>query len=272
MRIPKHWAREVDSRRISGKWYRLVAWGYSDVSKEDAIGRASLRLQQIIAALSSGREGDRYDYHAGPIREERIDVLGSELAPEAVVTRNSYGSRVLNTERVMFVDVDFPSVRSVLRWWRGREAKVNKAIGVVERFVASNRSSGFRVYETAAGLRLLATDRLYDPSSAETARTLTELGADPLYQKLCNRQGCFRARLSPKPWRIGLRRSPVRFPEAHTREQQLRWCDEYERRARTFHVCRYLKTIGRENRVPTIDRVVRLHDQETKALSSGPLA
>lgn len=272
MRIPKHWAREVDSRLIGGKWYRLIAWGHSDVSKDDAVGKASLRLHQIIARLSSGLRGDFYDYHADPIREELIDVLGSELAPEAIVTRNGYGSRVLNTARVMFVDIDFPSSRSFLHRWRGREAKVNKAIGIVEQFVSANRSSGFRVYETAAGLRLLATDRLYDPSSPETARTLTELGADPLYQKLCNRQSCFRARLSPKPWRIGLRRSPVRFPEAHTRDEQQRWCDEYERRAREFRVCRYLRTIGRESRVPAIDQIVRLHDRETEALSSGPLA
>ena len=272
MRIPRYWAREVAARRIGGKAYRLVAWGHSDASARDAAGQAVLRLEQIVSALSRGRGGDSYDYHTSPIREERIQTIGDEHAPEAIITRNGYGSRVLNTKRVMFVDIDLPPARPLLRWFQGREADVRKAIGVVESFVSSQRSSGFRIYETAAGLRLLATDRLHDPCSEQTDRTLAELGADPLYKRLCHRQRCFRARLSAKPWRIGVARAPVRFPEPHNKDAHARWCVDYEKLAREFQVCRYLRTLGADNRVPEIERVVRVHDEQTRALWRGSLA
>ena len=62
-------------------------------------------------AIERGAERDPYDYHADPIREQRLSVHGPEDDPEAIVTRNGYGAKVLNAARVMFVDIDVKPAR-----------------------------------------------------------------------------------------------------------------------------------------------------------------
>jgi len=70
--------------------------------------------------------------------------------------------------------------------------------------------------------------------------------ADPLYALMCKNQSCFRARLSAKPWRIGMtqhiRPRPGTWPiaEVHHQERQ-RWIDEYEAKAQHYRACSYWK-------------------------------
>ena len=70
----------------------------------------------------------------------------------------------------------------------------------------SRRTPGslFALYETPNGVRVLALHRTFQPRSDEVTRLFSELGADPAYSRLCRLQACFRTRVSPKPWRIGL--------------------------------------------------------------------
>ena len=51
-----------------------------------------------------------------------------------------------------------------------------------------------------------------------------------------------------------------------------RWCSDYDAKARAFNACRYLKTVGSDNRLDRIEQVVRFHDSETRALAPGTLA
>ena len=69
--------------------------------------------------------------------------------------------------------------------------------------VARHPGMGLRLYRTANGYRCLVTHRTYDPASQECRELLEALGSDPLYIRLCRGQHCFRARLTPKPWRCG---------------------------------------------------------------------
>jgi len=62
----------------------------------------------------------------------------------------------------------------------------------------------FRVYRTFAGCRVACTSRPFawavDAWQAE--RLMRFLDADPKYAALCGKQKCYRARLTPKPWRV----------------------------------------------------------------------
>jgi hypothetical protein len=61
----------------------------------------------------------------------------------------------------------------------------------------------FRVYLTAKGLRVVCTSALlpWEKHDWLATRLMKYLGADPDYIRLCGEQKCYRARLTPKPWR-----------------------------------------------------------------------
>lgn len=173
------------------------------------------------------RQGDipqrQKSYYPGrPFREpvlREVRNAGGELA--GVITRSSYGCQVLNTARVMFVHVDLPERRpsgGLLKRLFGKpelkppEGNQNNVIAKAEMWTRRNPDWGWRIYRTRAGLRLLATHAVFDPEAAISDGVFDALGADPLYRPLCKAQKCFRARLTPKPWRCGIHDKPERWP------------------------------------------------------------
>ncbi|HJZ92274.1 MAG TPA: hypothetical protein VKE40_15470, partial [Gemmataceae bacterium] len=90
--------------------------------------------------------------------------------------------------------------------WRsrgGREAAARTRVG---RFVDDHVDWALRVYRTPAGLRLLVTHQPFDPNDPAVLGFFAHIRADPVYVQMCLNQQCFRARVSPKPWRIGINR------------------------------------------------------------------
>lgn len=132
---------------------------------------------------------------------------------------------------------------------------------------------GVRVYRTAAGLRVIVTGADAAPGSERARDILTALGTDPLYLELCATHASYRARLTPKPFRVGMPALPVRWPCADEAEERrwLRWVDEYERAAAAFAVCRLVSASGP---VPSASeqRLVELHDERTGVGLRLPLA
>src|SRR5262249_4384448 len=74
----------------------------------------------------------------------------------------------------------------------------------VAEFVTRNPDWRFRLYETPAGVRALAMHRTFRSDEPEVLECFAALGADPIYARMCLNQRCFRARVSPKPWRVGV--------------------------------------------------------------------
>lgn len=147
----------------------------------------------------------------------------------------------------------------------------------VLRFLAAHPDWGLRLYRTPAGLRVLATHRTFAPDDPAVARCFAALGADPHYVRMCLRQQCFRARLSAKPWRIGiarhLRPRPGVWPVAPEHlEERRRWVERYEARACAFAACRFLEALGSGVVAPAVAEVQRLHDELSGAQSQLPLA
>ena len=146
-------------------------------------------------------------------------------------------------------------------------------LGAIEKVVEQQRLS-VRVYRTAAGHRVLITDRRFAAKTAETEALLKEFGSDPLYVRLCRLQESFRARLTPKPWRLGVRQPPVEFPfESPAEEDRFRdWERMYESKAGGYATCAYRTAFGMGSVLPEFDALIRFHDEKTRATSRLPLA
>jgi len=282
MHVPHYWAK-AEHRFDSDGLHKVTAWRWSDSSEPEAMAAARARVAELVAAIVAGRSPDRGDYADRPMREERLEShpeAGHD--PWAIVTRNAQGADVLNTARVPFFDLDFahlpaPGLVGMLaRLLGGKPAGSDeeRAVAHVERWVRKLPGTRIRVYRTRAGLRLLMLDRLLDPRGPEARRLLQGLGADPLYTRLCQVQGCFRARLTPKAQRIGMRRIPHEWPAAGEREREEReaWLAEYRERSRGRGVCRFIAELGTGQVQPEAARVRELHDRAALADPGAQLA
>ncbi len=153
-----------------------------------------------------------------------------------------------------------------------------RALGLVDAFSATHPDWHLRVYRTPAGLRVLAMHRTFQPQDDEAAMLFSALQADHLYTVMCKVQHCFRARLTPKPWRIGIDqriRPPVAAwsAEQATLPERLAWIAGYEQRSSGHAACRYLRSLGDTRRVDSKAEHVRdLHDAMAGAGSDLPLA
>lgn len=278
MRIPRYWTKASHTGTDrKGKELSCSAWGWSldslAAAKEDALSRA----RRVFDALTSGRRPDTYEYADRPMREEIVETLGHGGKEIAVITRNRYGALVLNTASVLFVDVDFPKVTPNGLWdaillslsrkrrqWRQAAAR-DLTLESVRAWGQQHANRSFRVYRTFAGLRLLFTDRLYEPKSEETSHILDELGSDRLYRRLTSNQECFRARLTPKPWRCGCDRPPNQYPwpDAERERRYRDWERRYTKASDAYGVCELLEVCGNAAPDNEIVTILGTHDRLT---------
>ncbi len=141
-------------------------------------------------------------------------------------------------------------------------------------FIAQNPAWAVRVYRTPAGLRLLATHQAFDPTSEEVQHFFAAVAVDPVYAQMCRNQRCFRARLTAKPWRIGIaahmRPRPGVWP-VQAQHQAVRdaWISHYEAQAAQYSACCYVESLGSGEVDASLQTVVDLHDSESGALVPG---
>ena len=281
MKIPKYWARAEAQTPPDFEGDRVVSvWGWSEEGRHDAERHAQQRLTEVLDRLHRGLGLPKgYAYGTRPLREQILEELRDAAGRlEAVLTRNSYGSVVLNAARVLFVDVDvpWPSVgQRLARLFGSRKAMPEAAALARIREVLQHDSGGsYRVYRTAAGFRVLATDPPFTPASPGAMRIMERLGADPSFVQLCKVQESFRARLTPKPWRCGHPNPPGSFPRTDAQEETrfADWLAAYERASESKATCRFVEAIGWGRTHDDANDIVRLHDDRTKASSELPLA
>lgn len=147
----------------------------------------------------------------------------------------------------------------------------------VEQFIGRHPEWHVRLYRTPAGLRILAMHQTFDPADPVTQEVFQELGTDPIYALMCANQRCFRARVSPKPWRVGIeshirpRRATWPFPPERM-VQYNRWIENYEGVARDFAACVYVDSLGSTATDPAAELVRELHDELCRATSALPIA
>jgi hypothetical protein len=224
-----------------------------------------------------------------PLREERLKEFECPGADGyAVITRNAYGCQVLNTERAMFVDIDLPEPAKpaggasgwLKRLFGGRpdgpppDPPETEALAKVERLARNDHHVGVRVYRTRAGLRLMMTHAPMDPKAQASLDLMASLEADPLYINLCRVQECFRARLTPKPWRCGYTacREPYPWRNDAAQRRFAKWEAGYLKASEKYATCILLKELGNRTVHRDLAPIVRIHDELTGVDSGLPLA
>src|ERR1051325_764777 len=278
MNFPQFWAK--------GRSGDFFAWRWSFQNIAEAQSLADQAAQQLANRF---RAGDRPPSHGGyypnrPFREQILqEIKNAAGETAAVVTRNSYGCQVLNTARVMFVDIDLPEAKPSGGLFKRLFGKPDlapsnnpqtEAMARIESWTRSNPEWGWRIYRTRAGLRLLATQTLVEANRAAVEDVFEALGADPLYRKLCKTQNCFRARLTPKPWRCGIHSKPERWPwlDAKQENRFQKWEAQYLSQSANWATCEFLRHIGSPNVHADIQPLLKLHDGPTRAESKLQLA
>jgi len=250
------------------------------VSVDEAQHKADDRTRELAQKVAVGERLNRYAYSERPLREEIVEGVknysGSEVG---VVTRNAYGARVLNAANTMFIDIDLPepgTLTALAEQLRNmlRATPADPRLQRISAWTQQHPDVGLRVYRTYGGLRCLVTNQVFDPGHAESLAILQALGSDPLYVTLCRAQGCFRARLTPKPWRLGMHAPAWRYPwQNSTVEMRYRgWEREYEHRSTPYAVCTFITQFGPAETHPDVAPVLALHDEMTCPAGERPLA
>jgi hypothetical protein len=270
MRIFKFWTRIERPISIGGEPQTVHAYGGSNISVQAAAADAEQRLDAVRRRAAGEPVRDEETYEVD-IREEVL----ARIDERNVVTRNRYGAAVLNSAEVLFIDIDEPRLgfMDLFRSKPTGERKTARIVDQVKQLAMASpalRGLGVRLYATHKGVRAIVTGRAFDPRAAETAKLLRQFNADGLYSCLCRKQGCFRARLTPKPFRMKCRTRKVVFPRADAEQEaeHRAWVAEYDRVRAKFATCRLLCAIGHDVRDPIVD----WHDRETGATSGLKLA
>ncbi len=313
MLIPRYWSR-ADSQATTpaGKRVQFHVWRGSRSDPTEAESLAREAVARITSRIERG-EGfpERYAYGDRPLREEVLREFpgATDAAPDAALTRNSYGALVLNAARLFFIDVDVPRpqraaspspVWALLDRLLGRPAAealpaplrpvlegilgpasagapadpADAALERLRRWIAGHPDWRVRVYRTNSGLRYAVTHAPFGPADGEALAAMSALGADPQYVRLCRAQKSFRARLTPKPWRVGMENPPARFPyEGVEEERAMReWETRYARASEGFATCALLEELGSGAEHPDAGPLLRLHDEHARVGSGLPLA
>ena len=266
MKIYKHWVIEKQKILIDGKQQEITCYGGSNISVEEARLKAREKAEKIERKIKGERH--LFDEYEVEIREEILRILDDHSA----ITRNRYGASVLNTETLMILDIDKPRT-TFGDLFKKKDAQSDKAriFDMVRKLAASPKYQeyGFRLYETYQGARVIVLGKEFDPRASTTKKMMDEFNCDPLYTFLCIKQGCYRARLTPKPYRMKMHGYRVKFPREGDDSEFQQWLAEYERNSQSFCVCRFVEQIGKNH---LLDDVVCLHDDLTGINYRQPLA
>jgi hypothetical protein len=291
MIVPSFWAEGRVAERTGGKQVTVRRFGWSDESQAAAQAHADLRVREAFDRVQRGEQLPRFEYKRAyngaegvPIREEILERHG-----DVIITRNGYGARCLNTPNVLFADLDVKT-GGFRGWLRGTFGGLLKLVAPaiaedpwvaaerrVREYSAANPQRLLRLYRTPAGFRVLALHRTFATDDPEVAALFAALDVDPVYVRMCTRQRCFRARVSPKPWRVGVAKHlgprnatwPVKSEQMAQRE---RWVKAYESASRGHAACRFVAQLGAGRAAAAADAVRALHDATCQAERDLPLA
>ena len=270
------------------KFQRFIAARNAGSASEYPPSMTAHALDAARARLAASHA--QYQLHKGPrnaiyypprrmhAKEQALNDLAGIGSLDAVITRNHYGSVVLNAHHALFIDVDMPdtsqSPRHASEFRHPTSGPWQSTFDDLCTVLAGERDKGFRIYRTAAGFRILATTHEFQPGSEFTSELMTSLGADDAFIRLCGDQQTFRARLTPKPWRCGATQPPNHFPRETAEEESLfaDWLAQYERACRDRATCQFLETVGPAEAHDRVAPIVEFHDRETKAFQPLELA
>lgn len=286
MRIGTYWARsQMHATDPRGEMYHRSFLRASFESQPDAQRIADEAAAQLKSQIERGVEPeDWYLYsdrtHPEPIVEEIFSDTNKRIGALSI---NGYGACIINTDRVVFIDIDTPHQRprpaNLLKRLFSKpdpivpEDPAEPVLSKLEAYCHSGSDLGARVYRTAAGLRVLLTGEMLDPCDDRTRAFFEELGTDPQYTNLCRVQSCFRARLTPKPVRMRIGWPPTKVRADRDPSPDLReWEQRYHDESAHYAVCKLIVQIGADTPHPEIARIQTVHDEYCGVGTELPLA
>src|SRR5690625_787588 len=105
--FPRHW--DVAEDRVQdreGCTVRLRLCGWSTSSAGQAAIAARRRLAEVVQKVRSGQPlGEGYYLRNLPREEVLREFRTPKGDPIGLITRNSYGAQILNTDRILIADV-----------------------------------------------------------------------------------------------------------------------------------------------------------------------
>jgi hypothetical protein len=218
------------------------------------------------------------DFPEGPAFRFTLGVFAA-LVAVAIAMGVLTGSRALGIGLGFAALIGSSTVSAMLHRLRqsisGGPEKI--ARGRIAQFLVSHPDWNLRLYRTPAGMRVMATHQTFSPTDPSVTECFDALKTDPLYATMCRNQQCFRARISAKPWRIGIsghmRPRPGVWPVAPDRiAQRSLWIAEYELAASVYAACEFIESVGSGKIHPDVRPVLELHDDSCSVGNGLPLA
>jgi hypothetical protein len=145
MKFYKYWAKANNEALSSGTPWKIQRYGASNTSAADAQAKAQELARQTADGVRSGDFPGGYLYSDRPVREEIVESFGEESNPYAVITRNAYGSLVLNTAQVLFADIDDPPEEE------GNANPLKPLLGMIGSFLGAPELTGEILGEEESG-------------------------------------------------------------------------------------------------------------------------
>lgn len=281
VKIAPHWIR--DQRSIAGRVFTLRAWSFQSLEEaRERLEAKARRLEHFYRSAGSAddvaqlrhdlrRLNDQTMEYSTVLTETVVDVIDAHNT----ITRNHYGAEVLNSTDTCFLDVDAfpPSLveRITSLFTSTQRHDQDRLLEAASRICREHAGMAMRVYRTARGWRVVAAAPGLTPDSPLAATLYRRLRVDPLYAALCSKQACWRARLTPKPYRMRPE-LPGPYPQpkssAESQADTDAWVAAYREKSAGKAVCRLVDTLG-----PSINtRIVQEHDSRTgAAMLDAPL-
>ncbi|MBD2463410.1 hypothetical protein H6G89_20465 [Oscillatoria sp. FACHB-1407] len=188
-----------DNTLLLRKWFSVL----SPQERVELVRRSPI-------TISDYPNGDSwYSFNLGEysvVTEPVLQEIYYKGQLQGFITRNRYNCEVLNCDRMLIIDVDICSPWNDEIQDCAKSSQIamtqRQAISAVKSLTEQFPKLGFRVYRTRNGLRHVCTTQPFDPLDPATYRLMQSFYVDPLYARLCKFQSTFRARLTPKPWRV----------------------------------------------------------------------
>ena len=267
MHLFRYWRVLKFSILINGQPETITCAAGSNESVADAEARCEEKARRVQMIINGDAVRDN-DY-TRPVREE----ITHEIDEYNIVTRNRYGALVLNSNSVSIFDIDdYKHSFWEIFGFGGKKDKKSAIVESLRRLFENRtlRDTGWRIYETCKGIRLILTGQYIDTASQLFGQFSRDINADPLYTLLCTKQNCYRARLTPKPHRLHIDRIKFSCPLPDDAEQQYaEWLANYQEQSKNYAVCRLLESLGAHN---AEDPIVDFHDRVCCSNANLPLA
>lgn len=224
-----------------------------------------LRSEQIVHLNILGGGSDRDDLEG----EYNDQVFGIPDFPKYPVTRTRSGYLVASARDIPILDFDYT------KGW-AYECSFSRFGEIIKERLHDYLNS-YRLYRTYNGYRVIVTEKLIDVMDFDFSG-LEDIGADALYNKLCVKYGYFRARVGPKPIRMGL---PALYEVFDTKTwlseldnssnslvpaEQVRafnsWLDKYLYACNEYKVCEFIEgwTTEKDRDQDKIQKFIHWHD------------